>query len=185
MKRTRACKKAALACISVSLGHSLEGLKGFRIGTLMLKQTFVLPIRSAGYCLPALVQIDAPTIYLRRNDSILSLWRKHVGEGLHMLLQIIARRGCYKIPRLEKCPIPSFGIDVMRPATYNPSTQTSGIPTSAVLTKQCELFVSALSYARRLSIHSTRTTARDVFSFRLFFERLVTLVIPMACSACC
>ena len=53
--------------------------------------------------------------------------------------KFIARRGCYKIPRLEKCPIPSFGIDVMRPATYNPSTQTAG----TVLTKQCELFTQA------------------------------------------
>ena len=57
-----------------------------------------------------------------------------------MLLQIIARRGCYKISRLEKCPIPSFGIDAMHPATYIPSTQASGIPSSAVLTEQRELF---------------------------------------------
>ena len=185
MKRQGHARKPRLHASRFLSGTPSKGLKGFRIGTLMLKQTLVLPIWSAGCCPPALVQIDAPTIYLRRNDSILSLWRKHVGENLHRLLQIIARRGCYKIPRLEKCPIPSFGIDVMHPATYNPSTQTSGIPTSAVLTKQCELFVSALSYASRSSIHSTRTTARDVFSFRLVLERLVTLVIPMACSACC
>ena len=99
-----------------------------------------------------------------------------------MLLQIIARRGCYKIPRLEKCPIPSFGIDVMHPATYNLSTQTSRFPSSAVLTKQSERFCLS---AELPSIHSTRTTARDAFSLRLVFERIVTPVIPMACSACC